>query len=123
MQLFFCSKYSHPGPEHWNTLGSLIGYLKVKEIKGIIIRNPKFLEVVMFCDYNYSAYMETRESVSSLVATLEGTLIMCLSKTQRGMTLSSTEVECLALSACVEEVKFVSMLQVEMTKMKKFCYL
>ena len=73
----------------------------------------------MFCDYNYSAYMETRENLSSLVATIEGTLLMCSSKNQRAVTLSSTEVECLALSACVEEVKFVSMLLVEMTKMKK----
>ena len=33
---------SHPGPEHWKALGRLIAYLKGKETKGIIIRNPKF---------------------------------------------------------------------------------
>ena len=39
---------SHPGPEHWKKLGRLIGYLKVKNIKGIIIRRPKVLKFIMF---------------------------------------------------------------------------
>ena len=34
---------SHPGPEHCKKLGNLIGYIKVKETKGIIIRYPKVL--------------------------------------------------------------------------------
>ena len=33
---------SHPGPDNWKALGRLIDYLKGKETKGIIIRNPKF---------------------------------------------------------------------------------
>ena len=31
---------SYPGPDNWKALGCLIVYLKVKETKGIIIRNP-----------------------------------------------------------------------------------
>ena len=40
---------SHPGPENWKALGHLIGYLKGKETKGIIIRKPKVLKAVMTC--------------------------------------------------------------------------
>ena len=67
----------HPGPEHWKKLGHLIGYLKGKYTKGIIVRNPKILKAVIFCNSNYAKDKETRKSVSGLVATLVGTLITC----------------------------------------------
>ena len=54
---------SHPGPEHWKALGRLIGYIKVRETKGIIIINPKVLKAGMFCDSNYATDKETRKSV------------------------------------------------------------
>ena len=38
---------SHSGPEHWKSLGRLIGYLKGKETNGMIIRKPKVLKAVM----------------------------------------------------------------------------
>ena len=45
---------SHPGTEHWKALGSLIVYLKGKNIKGIIIRKTKVIKAVMLCDSNYA---------------------------------------------------------------------
>ena len=66
---------SHPSPEHWKTLGRLIVYLKGKYIKGIIIRKPKVLKVIMFYDLSYATEKETIKSVSGLVATLAGTLL------------------------------------------------
>ena len=44
------SVMSHPGPEHWKALVPLIGYLKGEDTKGIIIRNPNVIKVVMSCD-------------------------------------------------------------------------
>ena len=38
---------SHPEPEHWKSLGRLIGYLKVKDTKGIITINPEVLKSVV----------------------------------------------------------------------------
>ena len=90
---------SNLGPEHWKKLGCLIGYLKGKETKGIIIRKPKVLKAVMFRDPNYAANKETGKSVSGLVSTIGGEILMCLSKTHRTVTLSSTEAEYMALSA------------------------
>ena len=63
---------SHPGPDHWKALGRLIGYIKSKETKGIIIRNPKVPKSVMLYDSNYSTDKETRESVSGWSLQLEG---------------------------------------------------
>ena len=45
---------SHPGPERWKVLGRLIGYLKVKKKKGIVIRKPKVFKDVMLCDSNHA---------------------------------------------------------------------
>ena len=93
---------SNSGPEHWKLLGCLIGYLKGKETKGTIIIKPKVMKSVMFCYLNYATYKETRNIVSGLVATLGGTLLTFSSKTQRTVTLSSTEAEYVALSACAK---------------------
>ena len=68
---------SHPGPEHWKALRHLIGCLKGKYIKGIIIRKPNFLKAVMFFDLNYATKKETKKSVSVIVAKLEGSLLTC----------------------------------------------
>ena len=67
----------HPGTDHWKALGRLIGYLKGKDTKGIIIRNPKVLKAVMFCDSNYATDREKIKIVRGLVATLGGTLLIC----------------------------------------------
>ena len=72
----------------------------------------------MFCDSNYATEKDTRKSVSGLFDTLGGTLLTCLSKTQKTVTLSSTEAEYVALSACEHEVKVVSMFMGETTKVK-----
>ena len=68
---------SHPGTKHLKALGSLIGYLKGKETKGIIIRNPEVLKAVMCRDSNDATYKDTIKSVSGLVTKLGGTLLMC----------------------------------------------
>ena len=91
-------------------MGRLIDYLKGKNTKGIIIRKPKVLKAVMLCDSNYATDKETRKSVIGLIDTLGGTLITCSSKIQRTVTISSTESEYVAFSACTQEEKFVSML-------------
>ena len=97
---------SHPGTDHWKALGRLIGYLKGKETKGIVILNPKFIKAVMCCDQNYATDKETRNNVSGLVATNGRKIPTCLSKTQSIVKLIITEAEYVALSECTQEVKF-----------------
>ena len=68
---------SHPESEHWKALGSLIGYLKVKNKKSIIFRTLKVIKAVTFCDSNYATNKETRNIFSVIVPTLGGTLLIC----------------------------------------------
>ena len=100
-------------------MGRLIGYIKGKETKVIVIKNPKVLKAVMFCDSNYNTYKETRKSVSSIVATIGGTLQTRSSKTHKNVMLSSTKSEYVALSELSQEVKFISILLEEMTDVQK----
>ena len=94
-------------------------WISKKQKKRIIIRNPKVLKVGMFRDSKYTTNKETIKSVSSLVATLGLTLILGSSKTQRAITLISTEAEYIAVSECAQEVKLVNILLKEMTEGKK----
>ena len=73
-------KMSHLGTEHGKKLGIFIRYLKGKDTKGIIIRKPKVMKAVMFCESKYSKDKDTRKILSVLVTTLGGTLLTCLSK-------------------------------------------
>ena len=66
---------SHPVPEHWKVLGQLIGYLKGKDTKGIIVINHKVLKSLMLCDSNFATDKDTRKSVSGLVTTLACTIL------------------------------------------------
>ena len=45
------------------------------------------MKAVMLCDSNYATDKDTRKSVSCLVATLRGKLLMCLLKTHRTVKL------------------------------------
>ena len=73
---------------------------------------------VMFCDSKYATDNDTIKSVSVLVTTLGGTLLICLSKIHRNLTLSITEAEYVVFSAFSQDIKLVSMLLLEMTKVK-----
>ena len=73
----FSVNMSHTGTEHWNALGSLIGYLKGKETKIIVVRKPKVIKAVMFCDSNYATDKETINSVIGIFDTLGGKLLTC----------------------------------------------
>ena len=110
---------NYPEPEHWKALGRLIGYIKGKEVKGIIIRSPKVLKAFMFCDFNHTTDKETKNGISGLVATLGGTLLTSLSKNQRTVALIRTETKYVELSACAQEVNFESILMGEITKVQK----
>ena len=84
---------SNYGKEIWKSLRYLIGYIKGKNTEGTIVRNPKILKAVMFCEYKYTMNKETRKSISGLFATLGETLLTCSSKIQKNITLISTEAK------------------------------
>jgi hypothetical protein len=60
-----------------------------------------------FCDSNWAGDTETRVSVTVFIISLLNVPICWRSKSQKGVTLSSTEAEYVAIFEAVEELKFI----------------
>ena len=61
-----------------------------------------------YSDSDYCADKETRRSVTGFIIYLLGVPVSWKSKGQRGVTLSTTEAEYVALSEAVREIKFIT---------------
>jgi hypothetical protein len=61
----------------------------------------------LFCDSDWAGDPETRISVTRFVIYLLNVPICWRSKAQKGLTLSCTEAEYVAISEAVKEIKFV----------------
>jgi hypothetical protein len=61
----------------------------------------------IFCDSDWAGDPETRISVTGFVIYLLNIPVCWRSKSQKGVTLSSTEAEYVAISEAVKEVKFI----------------
>jgi hypothetical protein len=61
----------------------------------------------IFCDSDWAGDPETRISVTGFVISLLDVPVCWCSKSQKGVTLSSTEAEYVAISEAVNELKFV----------------
>ena len=73
--------------------------------------SPKFnsssLNLKVFCDSDWAGDPETRISVTGFIIYLQGAPVCWRSKAQKGMTLSSSEAEYVAISDAVKEIKFL----------------
>jgi hypothetical protein len=61
----------------------------------------------VFCDSDWAGDSETRISVTGFILYLMNVPVCWRSKSQKGVTLSSTEAEYVAMSEAVKEVKFI----------------
>ena len=98
-----------PGPEQWKAMSRVVGYLKVKELHGLVMKKPDCLTVINYCDTSYVTDKDLRRSVSGMICTLGGLVVNWSSRTQKTCTLSSTESEYVALEECGQDLKFVCM--------------
>ena len=67
----------------------LVGYLKGKELHGLIMRKPESLNVVDYCGTNYATDNDLGRSVSNMVGSIVGMVINWSSHTQKVCALSS----------------------------------
>jgi hypothetical protein len=70
-------------------------------------KNETEWSIVAFSDSDYAGDSETRVSIAGFILYLMGVPISWKSKGQKGVTLSSSEAELVALSEAAKEVKFV----------------
>jgi hypothetical protein len=61
----------------------------------------------VFCDSDWSGDSETRISVTGFILYLMNVPVCWWSKSQKGVTFSSTEAEYLLMSEAVKEIKFI----------------
>ena len=61
----------------------------------------------VFCDSDWAGDTETRISVTGFIIYLQGAPVCWRSKAQKGVTLSSSEAEYVAISDAVKEIKFL----------------
>jgi hypothetical protein len=61
----------------------------------------------VFCDSDWASDSETRIIVTGFILYLMNVPVCCRSKSQKGVTLSSTEAEYVAMSETVKEFKFI----------------
>ena len=99
-------------------LRRLIKFVIDTKWKGLKV-NPELKEDKMwtlkgYSDSDYCADKETRRSITGFIIYLLGVAISWKSKGQRGVTLSTTEAEYVALSEAVREIKFITQVLVSM---------
>jgi hypothetical protein len=64
-------------------------------------------DLKIFCDSVWAGYPETKVSVTGFIIYLLNVLICWRSKSQKGVTLLSTEAEYIANSEAFKELKFI----------------
>ena len=108
---------SNPNQEHWKLMDHLIGYIKgtIGE-PSMILRKPLELRCVSFVDASYGNTSEGRRSVSGEMHTVGGMISAFSSRSQRTVSLSSTESEYIAAGSAAQEMIFQQMLLSEIAE-------
>ena len=103
--------FSRPTSSHWHALHRFVGYLKKeKDNIKLTYRKPHDLRCVIMVDSNYAMNKDDRRSVSGAIHTVGRTITNWCSKTQKNVTLSSTEAEYCALALGAQELRFTQQL-------------
>ena len=97
------------GREHQKAMFRIMDYVHETKDYGVILTRSenKVLKVTAYVDSNYASDWDTRKSVTGYVVYINGNIVAWKSKSQKCVTLSSTEAEYVALSQCVSEVIYV----------------
>lgn len=97
-----CEHVSNPGRAHYRAALRVLMYLSNTSSNGLHLKPHSQLGLRVFVDASWSAQF----SVSGGLIDFMGTPVHWLSKTQRSVSMSSTEAEYFAASSIVREVMF-----------------
>lgn len=100
---------SAPKMVHWKAALGILGYTVGTSTFGISFQRDTVegFSLVAFCDADYASRTADRRSTSGGVIMCAGGPVLCLSKTQRCVTLSTTEAEYVAMGDVVKELMFI----------------
>lgn len=100
---------SAPKMLHWKAVLGILGYTVRTRSYGVSFQRGTVegFSLVAFCDADYASRATDRRSTSGGVIMCAGGPILCFSKTQRCVTLSTTEAEYVAMGDVVKELLFI----------------
>lgn len=102
------ARYSRdPGPKHWKAVMKILSYVATTHDLGLTFRKGTGGSLSAYADSSYAGKPDDRKSVSGGAVMYAGASVMWFSRTQRTVSLSSSESEYKSLSDCVKEVLFL----------------
>ena len=93
-----------PGNQHWKAARKILAYVAETRDVGLTYRRGSGGRLSAYADSSFANKADDRKSVSGAAVLYGGTAVMWLSRTQRCVTLSSTEAEYVAIGECIKEV-------------------
>ena len=102
------ARYSNSPKEiHWKAAIGILEYVFCTSDFGITFERGGGLELVAFADANYASKATDRRSVSGGAVMCAGASVCWFSRTQKCVTLSTTEAEYVALADTIKEAMFL----------------
>ena len=102
------ARYAHKPTERlWQAIMKILSYLNGTRSLGITYVRGSGLSLNVYADADYASKENDRRSVSGVAVTLGGTAVSHTSKTQRVVSLSTSEAEYIAAGEEVKEALFV----------------
>ena len=66
---------ANPKEIHWKAMSRMVGYLRGKELYGLIFRSSESLTAIQYCNASYDTDTDTRKSVSGMISTVCGMIV------------------------------------------------
>ena len=102
------ARYNHaPKSVHWRAAMQVLEYVRGTSDLGITYQRGSGLQLEIFADADYASKATDRRSVSGGLVMSGGAAVSWLSRTQKCVTLSTTEAEYVAMADAVKEAMFL----------------
>ncbi|GJR90801.1 retrovirus-related pol polyprotein from transposon TNT 1-94 [Tanacetum coccineum] len=100
-----CARYqARPTKKYLNAVKKIFRYLKGTVNRGLSYPNDSSIALTAFADADHAGCQDTRRSTSGSMQFLGDKLISWSSKRQKGVAISSTKAEYIALSGCCAQI-------------------
>jgi hypothetical protein len=101
----------NPGEKHWIACKRILRYLRGTSKLKLVFQgnaNEKELVTTAYSDADWGGDLDERKSTTGYIIKVNDCLVSWVSKKQRTVALSSAESEYMAISAAVQEIKWIN---------------
>lgn len=109
------SRYmQNPGHKHWIAGKRILRYLNGTNKLGLVYDGKNQKDLIAYADSDWAGDLDKRQSTTGYTVMINNCVISWASKKQETVSLSSAEAEYMAISAVVQEIKWVTQLLEEL---------